>query len=126
MGQAGQFVVSHLATSRFESGGLRSHFEYRDLGIKAATGGRVGAHVIRVANAEGDSPSHAHTLEFQMIYILKGWVIFEYEGVGEVRLEEGSSAYQPPGIRHAEIAHSDDLEILEITMPAEFETALAS
>jgi len=125
MGEAGRFVVSHLATSRFESGGLRSHFAYRDLGIEAATGGRVGARVIRVANAEATSPSHAHSLDFQMIYILKGWVVFEYEGAGEVRLEEGSCAYQPPGIRHAEIAHSSDLELLEITMPAEFATTPA-
>jgi len=119
---AGRFAVSHRATSPFVGGGLRSHYEYRDLGIKAATGGRVGAHVIRVASPEATSPSHAHALEFQMVYILKGWVVFEYEGVGEVRLDEGSCVYQPAGIRHAEIAHSDDLEILEITMPAEFET----
>ncbi len=30
--------------------------------------------------------------------------------------------HQPPGIRHVEIARSDDVEILEITLPAEFET----
>ena len=30
--------------------------------------------------------------------------------------------HQPPGIRHVEIAHSDDVEILEITLPAEFGT----
>ena len=112
-------------TSPFEAGGLRSHYEYRDLGIKAATRGKVGAHVIRVAKPEATSPSHAHALDFQMVYVLRGWVVFEYDGVGEVRLEEGSCAYQPPGIRHAELAHSDDLEILEITMPAEFETASA-
>jgi len=120
---AHRLVVSHLATSRFEGGGLRSHYEYRDLGIGAATGGRVGAHVIRVTDPHATSPPHTHALDFQMIYILRGWVVFDYDGVGEVRLEQGSCAYQPSGIRHAEIAHSGDLEILEITMPAEFETA---
>ncbi len=30
--------------------------------------------------------------------------------------------HQPPGIRHVEIDHSDDVEILEITLPAEFGT----
>ncbi len=30
--------------------------------------------------------------------------------------------HQPLGIRHVEIAHSDDVEILEITLPAEIET----
>jgi quercetin dioxygenase-like cupin family protein len=37
-------------------------------------------------------------------------------------LEAGASAYQPPGIRHREIAHSDDLEMLEVTAPAAFAT----
>jgi len=126
MTPAERFVVSHRATSRFEAGGLRSHYEYRDLGMEAATSGMVGAHVIRVASVDATSPAHTHSLTFQMIYILKGWVVFDYDGVGEVRLEEGSCAYQPPGIRHAELAHSEDLEILEITMPAQFETAPAA
>lgn len=34
------FAASHAAEATFTRG-LRSFFEYRDLGIKAATGGRV-------------------------------------------------------------------------------------
>ena len=34
----------------------------------------------------------------------------------------GSTVYQPPGIKHKEIDHSEDFEVLEITMPADFET----
>jgi quercetin dioxygenase-like cupin family protein len=57
-----------------------------------------------------------------MYYVLKGWVKFAYEGVGEVLAVAGTCVNQPPGIRHAEIAHSDDLELIEITLPADFET----
>ena len=60
----------------------------------------------------------------QMVYILQGWVVFEYEGQGEVTLRKGTSVLQPPGIRHREISHSDDLELIEICSPAEFETEL--
>ncbi len=42
------FVVSHAGDAGFERG-LRSFFEYRDLGIKEATDGQVVAHVIRAA-----------------------------------------------------------------------------
>lgn len=117
-----KFSVSHLRDSEY-SGGLRGFFEYRDLGIADATGGRVQAHVIR-ARPGGSEPggAHYHRLDFQMVYVLKGWVKFDYEGVGTVRLEAGDCVHQPPGIRHAELEHSDDLEMLEITMPAEFET----
>ncbi|MCR9213400.1 MAG: cupin domain-containing protein [Proteobacteria bacterium] len=114
--------VSHEEDADF-SGGLRGFFEYRDLGIKEATDGRFGAHVIRAVpgkHAVGDT--HYHTLEFQMVYVLKGWVKFWYEGEGEVLLKPGSCVHQKPGIVHRELEHSDDLELIEITLPADFET----
>lgn len=119
----GKFTVSHAAGAPFRHDGLRAFFEYRDLGIAQATGGRFNAHVIRARpGGEGGSGWHRHALDFQMVYVLKGWVKFSYEGVGEVLLEAGSCVHQPSGIRHVEIAHSDDLEMLEITAPAEFPT----
>ncbi|MGB2817558.1 MAG: cupin domain-containing protein [Burkholderiaceae bacterium] len=116
------FTVSHAADAEFVSG-LRSFFEYRDLGIKGATEGRVAAHVIRaVPGAPFNGTPHRHGVAFQLVYVLRGWVEFEYEGQGKVRLEPGSCVHQPPGIRHRELGHSDDLEMLEIVMPADFTT----
>jgi hypothetical protein len=43
----------------------------------------------------------------------------EYEDIGAVRLEKDSTVYQPPMIRHAEVAHSDDVVIVEVLTPAE-------
>lgn len=118
-----EFSVSHTKSSEFKAQGLRSFFEYRDLGISKATGGKVGAHVIRAVPSEhSGGDDHMHSLEFQLVYVLRGWVKFWYEGVGEVTLEEGSCVHQPPGIKHKEIAHSDDVEMLEITLPASFDT----
>ena len=118
-----KFSASHLKDAAFEDGGLRSFFVYRDLGIKTATGGRVQAHVIRAkAPHDGKAGWHRHTLDFQMYYVVKGWIKFRYEGVGEVLAEAGSCVHQPPGIRHIELGHSDDLELIEITLPADFET----
>lgn len=117
-----EFSAVHAKDAVFESQGLRACFEYRDLGIAGATGGRVGAHVIRAKPGEAGFGWHRHVLEFQMYYVLKGWIRFNYDGVGEVLAEAGSCVHQPPGIRHAEIAHSPDLELIEITLPANFET----
>jgi quercetin dioxygenase-like cupin family protein len=116
-------TVSHARDADWDAG-LREFFAYRDLGVADATQGRVGAHVIRARGAS-DAPGerHRHALEFQLVYVLRGWVDFDYDGTGRVRLEAGSSVVQPPGVRHAELAHSDDLEMLEITLPAEFPTA---
>jgi quercetin dioxygenase-like cupin family protein len=118
-----KFSVSHAADSGFEKQGLRAFFEYRDLGIREATDGKIAAHVIRASPGEAVTGGrHRHELEFQMIYCLKGWIRFDYEGVGEVLLVPGTCVHQPPGIRHTELGHSDDLELLEIVMPADFAT----
>src|SRR5438477_346406 len=65
---------------------------------------------------------HWHDCELQFVYVLKGWALFEYEGVGKVRMKAGSCFYQPPGIRHRELEHSQDLEMIEIVAPAAFRT----
>jgi len=116
------FTVRHARDAHFERG-LRSFFEYRDLGIATATKGQVVAHVIRAApGAPFAGQAHLHRTTFQFVYVLKGWIEFDYEGHGPVRLEAGASVYQPPSIAHRELAHSDDLEMLEIVMPADFST----
>lgn len=117
------FSASHAKDAVFRDDGLRSCFEYRDLGIAEATQGRAMAHVIRAK--KGDDRGfgwHKHLLDFQIYYVLKGWIKFDYEGVGEVVAEAGSCVHQPPGIRHAELSHSDDLELIEITLPGTFKT----
>jgi quercetin dioxygenase-like cupin family protein len=116
------FSVSHANGAGFERG-LRSFFEYRDLGLKQATEGRVVAHVIRAAaGSDFSSQPHRHKTSFQLVSVLKGWIEFEYEGQGVVRLEAGSCVHQPPDIRHRELGHSPDVEMLEVVMPGVFAT----
>src|SRR5918996_725663 len=118
-----RFSVSHLKGSKFARRGLRSYFEYRDLGIRRATSGRVLAHVIRAR--PGRAPHgewHTHDCKLQFVYVLKGWVLFEYEGVGRVMMKAGSCFYQPPRIRHRELGHSRNLEMIEVVSPAKFRT----
>lgn len=115
-------TIRHDDPDGFDAG-LRQFFAYRDLGVATASSGGFGAHVIRAAPGEHPVPQwHAHTLDFQLVYVLRGWVEFEYADIGRVRLVAGSSAFQPPGIAHREVAHSDDIEMLEITSPAAFDT----
>ena len=114
--------IVHAEDSDFVRDGLRKCFEYRDLGIKAATGGNFHAHVIRAVDQEEDGIGlHRHNeIEFQMVYILQGWMRFWYEGEGEVVAKQGTCILQPPAVKHDVLEWSDDLELLEITSPAEF------
>src|ERR1700752_997543 len=118
-----KLTVSHRKGARFRKRGLRTYFEYRDLGIKRASRGKVVAHVIRAR--PGKAPHgqwHRHDCQIQFVYVLKGSAVFEYEGVGRVTMKAGSCFYQPPGIRHRELSHSKDLELLEVVAPATFRT----
>ncbi len=118
------FVASHHRPDAFEQG-LRRYAQYRDLGIAGATGGMVRAHVIKMSppcDPAEVSKRHFHDVEFQMVYVLKGWIKGEYEGAGVVTMREGSCWLQPPKIKHSVLDYSDDCELLEIIMPADFAT----
>ena len=113
---------SHVkaSESEFKPGGLRDFFVYRDLGIAAATNGRVVAHITR-ANAapEAGTGWHYHVAEFQIVYMIRGWAKFMYED--EVTLvEAGDCVHQRPGIVHYLFDYSPDMEYIEIVAPADF------
>jgi hypothetical protein len=119
-----RFVVSHHREEDFDQG-LRPYSAYRDLGIAPATAGMVQAHVIRMTkpfNAEDVAIPHYHDVEFQMVYVLKGWFQSEFEGQGVHTFRAGSCWIQPPKIRHTVLGYSDDCELLEIVLPADFDT----
>ena len=119
-----KFVVTHLKGAEFKPG-LRSYAHYRDLAVEKATGGAVQAHVIRLigpCDPKVVSLPHYHGVQFQMIYMLKGWMVGEYEGQGKIRMEEGSCWIQPNGIRHTVLDYSHNCEMVEIILPANFDT----
>jgi mannose-6-phosphate isomerase-like protein (cupin superfamily) len=119
-----KFTVSHHREEDFDAG-LRAYSAYRDLGLAPATGGMVQAHVIRMTkpyNPETDAVPHYHDVEFQMVYVLKGWFMSEFEGEGVHTFYAGSCCIQPPKIKHTVRGYSDDCELLEIVLPADFET----
>lgn len=121
-----QFVHSEVANTAWTQG-MRKIFEYRDLGIEAGTNGEYVAHIIRAnGEEEGDQIHewHIHECRFQMVFILKGWAKFEYEGVGVRTLREGDCINQIPMLKHREIECSEDLEMLEIVSPANFKTKI--
>jgi len=121
-----RFAVSHLGKSKFERRGLRAYFEYRDLGIKRASRGGMVTHVIRAR--PGKAPHgdwHYHDCKLQFVYVVKGWVKMEYEGIGKILMKAGSCFYQPPRIRHRELAHSKNVEMIEVVAPANFKTYAA-
>jgi uncharacterized RmlC-like cupin family protein len=106
--------------------GQRAYIEYRDLGLSEATDGKFHAHIGRAKPGfAGDKHTrpHCHHLDFQMIYVLKGWTKMIYEGQeGVFTFRAGDMYFQPAGIVHDALESSDDFEALEILSPAVHET----
>ena len=118
-------AISHHRDEDFKADGLRAYAKYRDLGIADATHGLARAHVIRLigpCDPDVVSKLHFHDVDFQMVYVLKGWVKTYMDGVGETTFQIGSAWTQPPKIRHLIMDYSDDVELLEVILPADFET----
>ncbi len=118
------FLVRHL---RDEAPWVigRAGMQYRDL-IPSRLGGGIIASHIRIPDG-GPVPDmvHYHTVGFQLIYCYRGWVDLVYEDQGApFRLEKGDCLIQPPEIRHRVLYASDNIEVVEIAVPAEHVTTI--
>ena len=106
----------------YKGGGLRDFFLYRDLGVAAATGGRVIAQLVKANEApEKGTGWHRHEAEFHIVFMTKGWAKFMYENE-EHLVSAGDCVHQRPGIRHYLFDYSPDMEYLEVVGPADFGT----
>ena len=122
-----QLRISHYQRSAFKSRDLWQAFEVRDLGIAEATNGRVGAFHMRASRPFQEQQGyHWHNVDFHMVYILRGSVTYRWQGADtSIVANAGDCLYQPPGA-HNVVYYTDDLEILEITMPATYKTEKVS
>jgi mannose-6-phosphate isomerase-like protein (cupin superfamily) len=103
--------------------GRRDFFKYRDLGVTKASNGWMRAQVTSaITGMTQPTGWHYHVCEGQFVYTLKGWVELEFEGGTNCRLEAGDSVFIPGGLRHQEISTSNDLEFLEVSVPADMGT----
>jgi quercetin dioxygenase-like cupin family protein len=111
--------------ARYTDGGLRSFFEYRDMGIAAATNGVLRVQLVRAArkssDAKGGTGVHFHTANIHVVYMVHGWAKFDYDGV-DTLVEAGDCVHQRPGIIHSLYDWSDDMEFMEIFLPGDFAT----
>lgn len=118
------FVVRRLADQAPWVIG-RAGMNYRDL-VPDRLGGAMIASHIRIPDG-GPVPDmvHYHKVGFQLIFCIHGWVDVLYEDQGDrLRLTAGDCFIQPPEIRHRVMEASDDLQVIEIGVPAEHVTEI--
>src|SRR6202789_3444693 len=105
--------------------GRREFFTYLNLGVTDASNGAMRAQVTKATQGLGRPTGwHYHVCEHQLVYMLKGWVDLEFEDGRKVRLMPGDSLMIPGGMRHNETGTADELELLEVSVPAEMKTVV--
>jgi quercetin dioxygenase-like cupin family protein len=111
--------------ARYTDGGLRSFFVYRETGVSAATHGKVRVQLVRAAHksseAKGGTGYHFQTADVHVVYMVRGWAKFDYDGI-DTLVQAGDCVHQRPGIIHSLYDWSDDMEFMEIIMPSDFAT----
>ena len=95
----------------------------RDTTISANTKGVAGVKVYRPDG--GDIPWSSHDADIHFSFVMQGNVTLEGEGKDPYRLERGDAFVIPPGMQTRLSTPSDDLEVMEVTLPGEFNTRLA-
>jgi mannose-6-phosphate isomerase-like protein (cupin superfamily) len=112
----GQFFVRHDARTA-QWCPRADGFHYRDTGIGGATKGLAGARVLRPA---GTLSAHvgATRHEFRFMFVLEGSVRLR-TGAEEWLLGEADAVTVPSGTEVMFCDPSADLELLEVTLPAE-------
>lgn len=115
----GQRFIHHIAEEAVWKPWRLDGFEARDIGIEEVTDGLAGVKVARVA---GDVPVRLvrHDAEFLFMFVQQGQVTVEIEGQKSERLSTADAITIPEGLGHTLTDCSDDLEILEVALPAVF------
>lgn len=118
------FARMSAGDAQWNREGLRADSEYRDLGLAAATGGRIGVkHIRALQPMAAPTGWHWHDMTTHYVYVLNGWITFRFSGVaGDVTLRAGDGLSQPAGVPHNVVGRSADLEVIEINEPAQYGT----
>lgn len=118
------FVVRRLADKAPWIIG-RAGMNYRDLVPDRLGGAMIASHIRIPGGGEVPDMVHYHKVGFQLIFCIHGWVDVAYEDQGEpMRLTPGDCFIQPPEIRHRVLFSGDDLQVIEIGVPAEHITEI--
>ena len=115
--------LHETADSYVVGAGPRRYFAYRDLGTADFTRRRIHIHVVKALEPmPGGTGWHNHTMS-QLFVVLQGWADLVVEGHGERRMHAGDAMCLRAGMRHDVPAYSADYKVLEMCIPADYDTA---
>ena len=117
---SGQKFVHHKAHGAEWQPHDRAGFEARDTTIAENTGDVAGVQVLR--RGSGDSGWAEHDADIHFTFVLEGGMELHAAGHSPVTLRAGDAFVVPPAMATWYADPSDDLELLEVTLPGRVNT----
>jgi mannose-6-phosphate isomerase-like protein (cupin superfamily) len=119
----GQRFVRHRAATASWQPWRQHGYMARDTGIAGATGGLASVQVVRPSGPAGPlAPMVCHDAELWFLFVLDGAVRITAAGHAVEHLPVGASVTVPAGLPHRLHDPTEDLELLEVALPAAFDT----
>lgn len=121
-GMQGQYLAEQ-SDSFVQGAGPRKYFRYRDLGTRKPTDGRVHIHLVHaIEPMPGGTGWHTHSMR-QLFYVIGGSAGWGVEGdTVHKRVNTWDAVCVNSGQKHDVPSFTADYKVLEICIPAEYET----
>ena len=121
---SGQRFCRHLARDAVWSPARLPGFSACDTGIADATGGVANAQVARRVDGGGNAAETSHDADILFTFVLEGGMTLRVPECEICQLGAGDAFVLPPGLRSAYEGCTDDLELLEVSLPGAFATTI--
>jgi mannose-6-phosphate isomerase-like protein (cupin superfamily) len=106
--------------------GPRRYFAYRDLGVAGATDRRIHIHVVRTIEVpSGGTGWHVHTMG-QLFIVISGSGVIKVNTPDAIPIHTGDSMCIGAGMKHDVTSFSGDYAVIEMCLPADYDTKDAS
>ena len=120
----GQRFCRHRASDAVWNPARLPGFSASDTGIAVATGGVANAQVARRAGEGSDAVETSHNADILFTFVLEGGMTLRVAEREACELRAGDSFVLPPELRSAYAHRSDDLALLEVSLPGAFATTI--
>ena len=121
--QGQKFVFNEVGRATWQQAQL-SGFDARDTTICENTKAVAGVQVLR--KGTGKSGWSYHDADIHFTFVMAGHMMLHGEGKEPYALSPGDAFVIPPGMRTLYADPSDDIELLEVTLPGEFKVSQAN
>ena len=120
----GQRFCRHVARDAVWHSARLPGFSACDTGIATATGGVANAQVARRTEGGGGAAETSHDADILFTFVLEGGMTLRVPERETCALRAGDAFVLPPGLRNAYERCTDDLELLEVSLPGAFVTTV--